>query len=667
MPERLRLVPPWLRWTLGVLAALVVAIVLFLAFFDWNMLRGPIAREASAMSGRPVRIDGNLKVRLLSWTPTVRVERLWIGDPAWMKDGALAQVGSLTVSIRAPPLLIGRVELPLVDLEHADISLFRDAAGRANWRGPNASPGPLKLPLIHRFIIRDGRVRFVDQRRHIVLNGTVESHETDVGPAGSRTGAFALQGAGTLNHDPFTLSIHGGSLLNVRAGRPYRFDADLRAGRTHITARGDLPRPFDFGQVDAALSLTGADFGDLYALTGLALPTTPPYSLQGRLVRDGRKYQFTGVAGRVGDSDLEGDFRLDDTTGRPDLHADLRSRRLNYRDLGSLVGAPPRGPSATPLQKAQAARLAAEDRLLPDATLAVDRVRAMDAVVTYAAAAVDAPNHLPLRQVRMKVVLDHGVLTFDPLSFVMPHGELTGRVRVDARGAVPHDDIDLRVVNMRLEDFFHQSAPPPIEGGLEARAVLHGDGASAHQAAADASGSVSFVAPRGEIRRAFAELMGVDVANGLGLILTKNNSQTGLRCAVANFTATKGVLRADTFVIDTDVVRATGRGDIDLGPETLDLTLKGKPKKLRLLHLSAPIAITGHLKSPKFGLKPGQGPLQAAGAVALGVVLSPVAAILPFVDPGLAKDADCVALVQDARREGAPVRPSATTTAPSKP
>ena len=135
---------------------------------------------------------------------------------------------------------------------------------------------------------------------------------------------------------------------------------------------------------------------------------------------------------------------------------------------------------------------------------------------------------------------------------------------------------------------------------------------------------------------------------------------------MADFRATNGVLHAQNFIVDTDVVRSEGKGNIALGPETMDLELTGKPKQFRLFHLSAPITVTGHLKSPKFGVKPGAVPLQAVGAVALGVALGPLAAILPFVDPGLAKDANCVGLVSNAQAKGAPVRASSTTTAASK-
>ena len=660
-----RRVPRWAWWSGGVVGVLVVAVLLFAALFDWNLLRGPIAREASAISHRPVRIDGNLKVHLLSWSPTATAERVWVGNPSWTHGGQLAQVGRLTVSIKLLPLLTGRIDLPLLDLEQPDISLLRDPSGRANWHADPNSSAPLKLPPIEHFIVNNGHLRLVDQKRNMVLTGTVQSRETAVSAGARPAGAFELHGAGTINQDPFAVEITGGPLLNVRRDRPYSFDADVHAGQTHIVAHGVLPKPFDFGQVDTAITATGGNLADLFYLTGLALPETPPYSLSGRLVRDQKIYRFSRVTGRVGESDLEGQFAVDDTSGRPDLHADLRSRKLNYKDLGSLVGAPPPSVRVTPLQKAEAARLTAENRFLPDATLNVSRVRKMDAVVHYSADSVAAPDNLPLRQVKLTLILDHGVMSFNPIAFTLPHGELSGKIRIDAREATPKTDIDLKVVNIHLEDLF-KTAESPLEGAFEARAVLHGVGDSVHKAASTADGSVTVVVPRGEIRKAFAELMGIDAANGLGLLFSKDQRETGVRCAVADFHAVHGVLQARTFVIDTDVVTATGQGDINLGTEALNLSLMGHPKKLRLFHLKAPVTMTGHLKSPKFGVKAGGIPAQAAGAVALGVVLGPLAAVLPFVDAGLTKDADCVGLVSQAQQQGAPVKASATTPATQK-
>src|SRR5450432_1327436 len=75
--------PGILRWTGTVIMAFLAAALIMLFFLDWNQLRGPIGRYASARAGREVRIDGDLKVDLFRWQPHVEVGGLYIGNPAW--------------------------------------------------------------------------------------------------------------------------------------------------------------------------------------------------------------------------------------------------------------------------------------------------------------------------------------------------------------------------------------------------------------------------------------------------------------------------------------------------------------------------------------------------------------------------------------------------------
>jgi len=83
----------------------------------------------------------------------------------------------------------------------------------------------------------------------------------------------------------------------------------------------------------------------------------------------------------------------------------------------------------------------------------------------------------------------------------------------------------------------------------------------------------------------------------------------------------------------------TGQGQIDLKNEALDLSLRGHPKKVRILRLRTPIMVRGTLMNPKIGVQAGKLAAQTGGAVALGTLLTPVAALLAFVDGDLAKDA----------------------------
>jgi hypothetical protein len=101
---------------------------------------------------------------------------------------------------------------------------------------------------------------------------------------------------------------------------------------------------------------------------------------------------------------------------------------------------------------------------------------------------------------------------------------------------------------------------------------------------------------------------------------------------------------------------------MNMRDETLDLQLQGKPKHFQLVRLRAPITVSGPWQHPSVGVKAQSAMAQAGIGAALGI-LNPFAAILAFVDPGLAKDANCGPLLADAKTNGAPVKPSAVKNA----
>jgi uncharacterized protein involved in outer membrane biogenesis len=129
---------------------------------------------------------------------------------------------------------------------------------------------------------------------------------------------------------------------------------------------------------------------------------------------------------------------------------------------------------------------------------------------------------------------------------------------------------------------------------------------------------------------------------------------------VADFKVTNGVMNAQTIVLDTGPVIATGGGVINLKNERLDLHIKGHPKEVRLVRLRIPLELTGTLSRPRLGVEAGQAVGQAGLAAAVGAILTPLAAVLPFIDSGMAKDANCQALIAQAGTGNpAPVRKTA--------
>ena len=623
--------------TFLVLALLVVALMLF----QWNWLRGPIGDWASARYDREIELNGDLDVQLFSWTPSAHIRDLRIGGPDWALERDTLKIADAQASVRLGPLLSGRVEMPVVQITRPEVVLISTEDGRKSWvldpDKPESDDG-LKLPPINQLIIRDGRLSLTNQERDIQLEATVSAREGSDGDAG-----FHLEGRGTMNGTPLTLEVRGGPFINIRRDRPYGFTAELSGVGSTLKADGSITRPFDLGQFTATLSLQGRDLADLYLLTGITTPNTPPYRLSGTLTRNDALFTFNDFSGRVGSSDLSGNLRVDKVGDRRRVEADLRSNLLDIDDLAAVLGARPRvtGSGDT------VATSGAPGKLLPDAPLNVERLRVMDGTLRYRAARVKR-NDLDVRQVDIGADLKRGILNLDPVAFTFNRGELRGTAKINATRDRPYSAIDFRLRGYPLESIIPaRNGAPTVTGRALGRARLEGPGASVHDFAAASKGTISLVVPQGRMRAAFAELLGINVL--AGLLKMDDDSTAEIRCAVADFTVSGGTATARTFVIDTTPVLAHGTGTIDLDSETMNLRIDGETKEARLVRLWAPILVQGPLMSPKVGVDTGEVAAQVGLGAIIGALVNPFAALAAFVDPGLADDANCGALISSAR------------------
>lgn len=630
-------------WAGGVGLVLIGLVVLALILFDWNMLRGPIGRWASAEYDRDIALQGDLDVNLFSWTPSAVVRGLKIGGPYWARDADTAEVDEIRASVRLRKLFAGQIEMPLLSFTRPRAVLITDKDGRNSWDlkpdKPDTGEG-MKLPVIQQLVITDGRLVFDEQRRGLKLEATVDAREGQGADAG-----FVLDGEGEVNGSPLKLRVQGGPFIDIRRDRPYGFEASVSGAGSSLTAKGAVTRPFDLGRFDATLTLQGRDLSDLYLLTGVALPNTPPYRLAGALKRNEKVWTFNDFSGRVGASDLSGDVRID-AAERLRVDAKLTSRRLDIDDLAAVLGARTVTNAAGSDTEAP---VVVGGKLLPDAPLQTERLRTMDGSLTYRAVAVKA-NDLDVRAVNLGAELKDGVLNLDPVSFNFNRGELNGTARINATRDTPYSVVDFRLAGYPLDSIIPaRDGTAPLTGRALGRARLEGPGASIHDFAAASKGSLSLVVPDGQMRSAFAELLGINASAGLLKLLRGDQSTAQIRCAVADFDVRDGTATAKTLIIDTDVVLAQGTGTIDLGAETLNLRIDGESKKPRLLRVWAPITVKGALTAPQIGVDVRALAGQGGFAGLLGAVVAPVTALFAFVDPGLAEDANCGRLIAGAR------------------
>jgi hypothetical protein len=470
------------------------------------------------------------------------------------------------------------------------------------------------MPLIRELSALGVQVLLDDQRRHLQFDGIVSAQGLRQAPAPRR---LHIAGSGQLNGRPATFDLSADPLDTARVEVPYAWEFSEESSGSRVQAHGTLPRPLDFNLMNAAFEAGGEDLKDLYFLTGVTLLNTGAYRLTGSIERRAAGIRFTQLSLSTGQSDLGGSVSIETVNGRPHLDALMTANLLRTADFGARAagrGPPPDSPP----------------RIFSDAAVNPEALRRIDTLLRFGAHRV-LVGRMSLQSISGQMKLDRGVVTVTSLTADLLQGKVEARIRLDANKDMPAAEASVRFTDLQLAALDHKGAEAPLEGLMQARVDITGQGRSIQQIAATANGTVSAEIPRGTIRASLAELTGVDL-RGLGLTLARSKREAAVRCAAASFRASAGTLTARSFVVDTEPVVITGEGDIRLDTEELDMTLRGQPKDLRLLRLDAPLLVRGTLARPS-------------------VAIQTHASSVKLIDTGHAKDVDCVSLLAASRSD----------------
>jgi AsmA family protein len=656
----------WLKWLLGIVGGifgvLVLAVVGLALFFDWNWLRDPATNFASEKTGRTIKL-ADLQGQW-SLHPTVRLEDVHIANAEWAEAEEFFSAELIEVQIDLPELLRGRTVIPHLRLVQPNIALEMREDGTANWNligSEHADAAPderSEVPLIGRFAIEGGRIRYKDPKRGLNIDGKLSTAEAEGGEGKTQV---RLEGDGTLQGEKFQIKATGGSLLSLRENEePYPLTLDIQAVDSHATISGTLDDPVTFDGVDLKVRLTGPNLARLTTITGVPLPLTPQYDLQSRLERDGKVFNLTGLKGRMGNSDIAGRLKIDNSKERKYLEADLTSNKLDYRDVGFLIGVKPgEDDDATAeaddeqgegdrIEKEQKGK--APKRVLPDAPLSVKQVRETDAKVRFRAKQVEAPN-TPLSGVDLTLDLKDGILHLKPLTVGVAGGTTVADIRINAQDEPVRTDYDIKLKAYELKEFLASAGQENAgRGRIDGRIKLTGWGGTVRESLGHSDGDIRLVINEGELSHLVVELVGLDIAESLGLFARKKTDEKiPIRCMVADLAVRNGVISPRVFVLDTTDTTVMVEGPADFRTEQMDLAIKAYPKDPSILAARTPITVKGSFAEPKPGIQKTPLAARGAAAVALGILLTPLASILAFIEPGMSADQDCVALLDRAQ------------------
>ena len=677
-----------LAWIGGIVVLLVVVLVVIISTFDWNRLKPTINAKVSEVLHRPFAINGNLAVRWLredgqggwrAWVPWPHViaEDLTLGNPDWSKNPEMASLKQVELRLSPLALLSQTVAIPRIDLKEPKAKLERLADGRANWTftfdaaDPDAEPSNWKVD-IGAIGFDKGQVSLNDQtlktRLDVLIDslgkpipfseivGEKEAKKSQDKGAVPQDYAFALK----VNGEYHGQKLHGtgkiGGLLALRdTNQPFPLQAQVSIADTKVALAGTLTDPLDLGALDLRLKLAGSSLSNLYPLTGVTLPDSPPYSTDGHLTAklreaNGATFAYDNFNGKIGSSDIHGDLSFVASKPRPKLTGKLVSNQLLMVDLAPLIGA-----DSNDKQKARGGESKQPaDKVLPVEEFRTERWRDMDADVEFTGKRIVQSADLPFTDLYTHVVLTDGVLKLEPLRFGVAGGKLDAQINLNGRDTPLQGRAKLTARNFKLKQLFPTFEPMKTSfGELNGDASISGTGNSVARLLGTANGNLKMLINDGAISRSLMEIAGLNVGNYVvGKIF--GDKDVKINCAAADFGIKDGLATSRLFVFDTQNAIIYIDGTANFATERLDLKITPESKGFRVFSLRSPLYVRGTFAHPDAGVEAVPLLLRGAGMVALGVIAGPAAGLLALVAPSGDVPNQCAPLLQQMQQGKVP-------------
>ena len=567
----------------GLLAALAVLVVLLggLLLGAGPLLNTAAARERitaalTRATGHPARIEGPVS---LAWSaaPAFSLQGVVLANPPGFTGPDFVTARRVAARVALLPLLLGRVEIPSVALDGADVRLERDANGRGNWLpAPAPATGPATTASAPRRPVAIGTVEVSDSRVESPDFPPVLVHTLSVSPGGGPA-------AGTATVRDVLLTVAGRTEAPGPAGLPFSLTAV--GGGVALAASGQAGGA---AGADVAFQASAPDLAAVSSLVGQALPPLRDAKLTGQL----QGASLVGLTLTAGESDaavvLPGLrlVRLEASAARLDgpvqVKAEGALRALPMALAGSfgpfragsgLVAASLAGDGAT---------LAVSGTVGPAGLDGTVSARVPDARRTAALAGYAAPAvHDVALDARAVPAGAARVTSLRGLRLTSAEGDLAGDVAV---GLAPRPSLRGSLQSARLDlDAWTAVAPLPTPAPAPAPSPP-----SPPQAAAPA------VAPERPLP--FAALRQVDLDVSAAIAQARYRG-TDYRSVQLHIVLADGRLRVDpaTATAPGGPMRLTLQADAGAAPPTAALTLRGQGLNAAGLSdlAGAPGALTG--------------------------------------------------------------------------
>src|SRR3546814_795974 len=390
----------------------------------------------------------------MRWHPWFIADSIAIANPPEFPDDShLATIERLAIRLNPWAWFRGRLSLLDIEIDKPIGDLRPGPSGKPNYlfdrlqaEDDAKSGGAPPAIDIGSLTIRDGDVHIVEPEFKADFRLKIRTESREDGAAAN----LHVDISGRYANAPISGRFIGGSVLTLRdAAEPYPVDLKLQNGDTKVALHGTLKNPVAFSGARLKLDFRGNNIADLYPLTGVPLPPSPPYQIAGDLDYDRASgaIRFRHVDGHYGQSDIAGDVSVIPAHGarRRKVTMVARSNKVVWSDLSGFVGATPGAadePNDTAKQKASREAQAKTGKRLPDTPISLPRIRAADLDVQYKVAKIES-DKMPVDSLDAHLLMEDGFISVKPLKLGVGNGSVVADIALDGRKSPIHTIADL--------------------------------------------------------------------------------------------------------------------------------------------------------------------------------------------------------------------------------
>jgi len=625
-----------------VLLVLLAVVVLVLTPTRWIADR--LETTGSDLLGAEISI-GSLSLDLLNGTPSVELKNLKIEDT---EGSPLMDAGATNVSVVLSELFKGNLVFDDLKIIDSNVNLSVDNDGVANWKSltpfskqaqesetnKEASDVSLELPVVRKLNVENSTISYEDLSASRQATLTISATGSTVADSIDTE----VQINGKVNGAPVSMDAKFSPVSSfVSKDVPIFLNLSSQVGDSSLDVDGSVGNLQEFRDLDLTFELDAPSVEDFARLSGIRLPVIPALQVSSKIERDGDDYILRRFDGLLGDSDLNGDVRIDVTTSPATLYANVISNVLDLDDLAGFFGGQPDPDDGN----VEDQRIETEDTdglLLPDKALNIKTMtEALSGAIRFRALSVDS-EVWPLEAIDTRIEFNNQNISISEATINAAGGDVFFSADLDTSGVKPTGPVELRLQSINLRELMIAiGIDDDSFGTLGGRAKFWITGDTVSDIMASADGGIFLLMTGGRLDALLAELAGVDLVESLTVLMNSGEPTAQINCGYFDIHAKSGIAKINRFVLDTDDTLFMATGAIDFNSESLDLILEPHPKDVSLLSAQTSVNINGTLLEPS--LTPGSAlATRVMAAAALAALATPLAAIIPFVQSGTGDD-----------------------------